>query len=213
MYLILDHYFILTDPGAPAADLVSSIGLIEGAANHHPGQGSSNRRFFMANSCLEFLYLRDADEAENGPGKELRFADRQADAKASPFGLIVRQDKDSSEAPFPAWRYCPDYFRDDQYFQVGENSDLLQEPLCICMPPNLQRPENSPPPENPDWFLTELRISVPVTQASPPLTSVAKCQGINLRLDEPHLLELEFNQAQKGRLHDLRPSLPLIIRC
>lgn len=212
MVLALDHFFILTAPGAPGADLVSSIGLIEGTANHHPGQGSSNRRFFLANSCLEFLYLRDADEAENGPGKRLRFAERLTDAKASPFGLIVKQVNESIDTPFPGWQYCPDYFRADQCFQVGENSDLLQEPLCICMPANLPRPENSPPPENPDWFLTGLRISVPVTQASPPLASIAKCRGISLSLDEPHLLELEFNQAQAGRLQDLQPALPLIIR-
>jgi hypothetical protein len=55
MTIALDHFFILTEPGSPQADLVSGIGLKEGASNNHPGQGTANRRFFFSNSTLELL--------------------------------------------------------------------------------------------------------------------------------------------------------------
>ncbi len=131
--------------------------------NNHPGQGTANRRFFFFNSTLELLYIRDENEAKNGRAKRLRLTERAVDVKASPLGLIVRQEKESKAVPFAGWQYCPEYFNDDQCFHVGDNSDLLEEPLCICMPNNLPRPKSLPQPENPHWSLTELRISVPVS--------------------------------------------------
>ncbi len=47
MTIELDHFFILTDPGAPQAELLTEIGLVEGTPNDHPGQGTANRRFFF----------------------------------------------------------------------------------------------------------------------------------------------------------------------
>ncbi len=69
----LDHFFILTGAGASQAKLLVDIGLVEGTANNHLGQGTANRRFFFADSMLELLYLRDANEAMSGPGNRLRF--------------------------------------------------------------------------------------------------------------------------------------------
>jgi len=74
MTIELDHFFILTDLGAPHADLLSGIGLIEGPRNDHLGQGTANRRFFFSNTALELLYVNDANEAANGRGS--RFGSR-----------------------------------------------------------------------------------------------------------------------------------------
>jgi hypothetical protein len=49
MTIKLHHFFIIAEPGAPEADLLSGIGLIEGTRNDHPGQGTANRRFFFMN--------------------------------------------------------------------------------------------------------------------------------------------------------------------
>ena len=207
-----DHFFILTSPGAPVAQRLIDIGLIEGSSNRHPGQGTANRRFFLANSTLELLYVSDAHEADHGRATKLGFSQRLEDNSASPFGLIVRSDPDSDVDPFPGWRYCPLYFADDQCFHVGDNASQLQEPLCICMPANLPRSERPAATENADWHLTELRIDIPVSSASMALQIVTDCAPISLRLDRPHHLELVFNMAQQGQQCDLRPDLPLTIR-
>jgi len=95
MTIELDHFFILTGPGPPQAELLSDIGLIEGAPNYHPGQGTANRR-----SC--------------------------------------------------------------------------QRPSMV-------------------------------------LEVLAQCERISLRLNEPHRLEIVFNQGKKGNSRDLRPDLPPLI--
>jgi len=88
--LRLDHIFVLTSPGAPEADALLERGLVEGVARQHPGQGTSNRQFNLANTTLEFLFVQDIAEAINGAGKDLKLVERAIDIDASPFGLVTR---------------------------------------------------------------------------------------------------------------------------
>lgn len=212
----LDHFLILTERGAPQADLLSAIGLIEGSSNDHPGQGTANRRFFFSDSMLELAYVRDAKEAMEGPGSGLRFAERMAeqpaDNCASPFGIIIRSTATSADPPFPGWRYFPDYFGGKHFFHVGENSENLLEPLCIYMPFSMSPPDAQPEPVYPFTKVTQLRISVPVTEPSPTLEALENCGRISLELGKPHKMDIIFNAEKDGQSEDLRPALPLAIR-
>jgi len=156
--------------------------------------------------------VHDSSEAENGRGSRLRFVERADNAKASPFGLMVQATAGSTATPFPGWRYCPQYFRADQCFHVGENSDLLEEPLCICLPQNLPQPKNQSLQQNSNRTVTEVRISVPVIQPSVTLEAIAKCDGFSLQLNKPHQLEIILNDGQERQSKDMTPELPLVIR-
>ena len=207
----LHHFFVITDPGAPQADLLLAVGLVEGASNDHPGQGTANRRFFFPNAMLEFVYIRDTDEARNGPGKGLRFADRYEQDDASPFGLVVKPIGDSPTIPFTAWNYNSDYLPPGNDFLVGDNSESLEEPLCVCSPIGL--PMMDPPTEtvNTDLELTQLRLSVPVDRPSATLETFASSGPITLAVGEPHHMELTFNNGVASIHHDFRPDLPLSV--
>ena len=67
--IFLDHVFVLTEPGAEIAERLIDIGMVEGSANTHPGQGTSNRRFFLENFTIELAYVSDENEAKNGAGR------------------------------------------------------------------------------------------------------------------------------------------------
>ncbi|MFK7859714.1 MAG: hypothetical protein AB8B64_12880 [Granulosicoccus sp.] len=211
MSIELDHIILLTGEGAPLANLLVEAGLVEGSSNIHPGQGTSNRRFFFQNTTLEFLYVHDLVETTSGPAQGLRFGDRSLDSDASPFGLVMRTVKGDAEIPFDGWKYCPDYFASDMCFFVGVNSNNLKEPLCICMPDNLSQRKDLPIPENPNLALTELIISIPVLKASNPLLAISKCQNIVIELDKPNRLELTFNNGVHGKRHDFTSKMPLIL--
>ena len=187
------------------------MGLVEGTPNDHPGQGTANRRFFFSNAMLELLYVRDADEAANGPARRLRFVERASAPSASPFAIVVSRMTESYDDPFPGWRYYPEYFSGDQYFDVGNNSDVLEEPLCICMPVMPLAPANQPLSPEPFTIVTELHVSVPVDRPSTALETVARCDRVALTLGEPHLMEIVFNEAKAGQSKDMRPDLPLVI--
>ena len=68
----IDHIFICVEPGAPEAEQFKKFGLIEGSRNRHPGQGTSNRRFFFHNACIEFLFIQDHVELQSELTKSTR---------------------------------------------------------------------------------------------------------------------------------------------
>jgi len=212
MNLSLDHIFIITEPGASVAERLAETGLVEGSSNVHPGQGTSNRRFFLYGFTLELLYISDAQEAVNGAGKRLGIFERWRDIKASPFGMVVRVASAGTSPDFPGWQYFPDYFDGKLAFHVGENSGLFEEPLCICMPPSL--PDPSPIPieyANPDWQLTALEIDIPTENPSQVLKHFAAIDGVHLRFGKPHKMTIKFNDSATGHVENFYPELPLVL--
>jgi len=208
---VLDHFFILTEPGAPQGELLLELGLVEGSRNDHPGQGTANRRFFFRNAMLELLYVRDAVEASSGRAKKFRFIERVDDSRYCPFGLILRAPDESTEPPFPGWRDYPDYFGPDIYFHVGANSDILEEPLCVVMPSSIPPQTSQPRSPEPYTTVTDLRIDMPVIRPSQVLRAMEEIDGISVRLGLPHCMEVVFNRRSQKSSRDFRPDLPLII--
>jgi hypothetical protein len=216
MAIELDHFFILTQPGAPAGDRLVALGLIEGTPNVHPGQGTANRRFFFANAMLELIYIRDGDEAAAGAAGRLKLIERSRSAAASPFGLVFRSTASPTLSPavppFPGWRYAADYLPDGSHFHIGENADRLDEPLCIVLPADFPARSHQPAPRDPFTTIDSIRISVPAMHSSPVLAAVSGVGPLSIATGERPLMELRFNESAAGQEKDLRPQLPLIIR-
>ena len=207
----LDHVFILTDPGASQADRLLDLGLPEGSPNHHPGQGTANRRFFFSNAMLEFLYIRDLDEAKDGPASGLNLAQRLAEPGASPFGLVVRDNSASSTIPFPGWPYFPGYLQSGVYIHVGENSEALDEPLCCFLPEYAKSTLTQPVALEPFSIVTSVRIGIPAAELSSTLNALNEMEQISIRSDSQHSMEIIFGHGVNERKTDFRPELPLII--
>ena len=212
MTATLDHFFILTEPGAPQASSLLALGLLEGTPNTHPGQGTANRRFFFADAMLELLYLRDASEALHGPGARLRLEERYSSKNASPFGIVLRGSPGGADRPFAAWSYRPDYWDPGQPFLIGDNSNLLEEPLCIVLPGNAPLERGQTRSGDPFRHVSEIRLSVPVTKVSPVLQALARLDRISLVPGAPHGIEVIFGRGEAGQSADLRPELPLLLR-
>ncbi len=65
MTIKLDHLFIFSRMNAPEIDRILNLGLTEGRANTHPGQGTANRRIFFHNAMLELLWVMDEEEVSS----------------------------------------------------------------------------------------------------------------------------------------------------
>ena len=184
------------------------MGMKEATARDHPGQGTSNRRFNLANSTIEWLYVRDADEASNGPAGQLNFPHRAENGNASRLGLIVRATPDTIEPPFDGWNYQPHYFSKGWTFRVGSNSGIEAEPLCICMPRQLPEPANEAS-DNPDWKLTQLQITLPITEPSNVLRQFAKLPEVRVQTGGAHAIAIEMNHGSSGHSVVLEHDPPL----
>jgi len=222
MKLELDHFFILVEPEAKVAELLIELGLEESFSRVHPGQGTSNRCFNFSNSKLELLWLRDEQEANNGPAKGLRFPERSANAlgadSASPFGLIFNHKVSSSEStnessdlemPFNGWSYQPDYFPAPNAFHIGSNSKKLIEPLCIYVP--FMEPVDRVIEKGRFKSISHVHLIVPAASISEELLAASQSDGLTVECGEEHLMEVIFDQKICGLSKDLRPGLPLIL--
>ncbi len=209
----LDHIFILTDVGAPAADKLVDFGLVEGPGNTHPGQGTANRRFFFQNVMLELLWVADAEELKASDLSVLWHRrppgwHREQPPAASPFGLCLRPGTTPTvDVPFPGWPYCPSYLPAPLQIWIGNNADELAEPFLFYL--SFGKPKASPPGQR---FQTVSRLSLTGPPGTPSETltkTLAHDRTIEWISGNEPLMELGFDQESQGQTMDFRPHLPL----
>lgn len=209
--LELDHFFILTDKPREAGDLLVSMGLNESFSRDHKGQGTSNRRFEFSNGMLEILYVRDSEESENGPAKNLRFQERIKKSEASPFGIILTRTSGTNvDIPFSGWKYQPDYFEPPNAFLIGNNSEILEEPLCIYVP--FIDPVSKKKKVGKFKTISNVQLSVLRGEASETLRALQSTDRLQVELGSEHLIVMTLDAGSSGLSKDFRPELPLIIK-
>lgn len=210
MPLEVDHVFIACAPGAPEADTLLQLGLVEGSPNTHPGQGTANRRFFFANFMLELLWVADAAEATSARTRRTRLWERcsHRGPEVSPFGILFRTIGDTnSRAPFRTWPYRPSYLPSGLAIEVAEGTKL-QEPELFYLP--FLRGARSPTPEptSHSWALGRVRgLSVGVRSRSVLSEASRATEQLGLLAyfeSREHVLEIHFQGS-------FRPVLPVVL--
>lgn len=223
MSVELDHLFVCTSVGAPEAERLAAVGLIEGQSNLHPGQGTACRRLFFHNAYLELLWVHNEEEARGEAVRPLRLWERWLYQQTgySPFGLCLRPSKRGDEPaglPFETWAYRPPYLPDPLQIDVAENSDHPAEPLLFHasfgVRPDEYPSERKQPLEHPSGFreVTQVNISLPERTVSKALKVIEEGGLVKLCPGEAHLLEVVFDRAAQGKATDFRPHLPLVFR-
>ena len=88
----LDHIFVCTSDDADHAARLVNFGLTEGTPNVHPGQGTACRRFFLANTYIELVWINDPTEAQSEAVRQTHLWERWIGRAndACPFGMALR---------------------------------------------------------------------------------------------------------------------------
>jgi len=223
----LDHVFILCDSGAPEASALLALGLREGSANTHPGQGTACRRFFFRNAYLELLWVADAAEAQREPAGATRLFERWAGRQSgrSPFGIVFRPASAvaspadpphpvRARPPFPTWAYRPPYLPSGLAIELATGTTLTEPELFYI--PLHRSPALSREPAAHGLPLSDIsRVTVTVPAAAPPSPAgrAAEAAGLlSFASGDAHGLELTFDGGVANRSADLRPALPLSLR-
>jgi hypothetical protein len=212
----LDHVFIMTEPGAAAAERLVSLGLVEGSPNVHAGQGTANRRFFFENAMLELLYVTDEATARSALVAPLRLWERSRwrQTHASPCGVCLRGAQ-GDPPPFTTVAYAPPYLPEGVAIPIARGT-LLVEPLVFVNPLGVRPAEAAREPLEHPLAVREV-TSVHVASAgcelpSDPLRAVQRLGAATFGPGDGHLLEITFDGGSRSEEADLRPDLPLVLR-
>lgn len=217
----IDHIFLRTQSGAPEATRLLQLGLTEGSANQHAGQGTANRRFFFENAFIELLWIADATEVHSPVSAPTQLARRLnlADPLASPFGICLRPSAGERTAPFPSWPYRPAYLPAGMQVEIASDARLC-EPMWFFLAQAVAPAQTVAARRQPLQHalglrsLSAIRITVASTEDWSTAAQAARAStGLTLQHGTAHLLELTFDQGRLGRSFDLRPALPLILHC
>lgn len=210
--------FLMTDVGAPAADALKQLGLLEGSRNVHPGQGTANRRFFFHNLMLELLWVTDEAEVRSPPIRATRLGERWSGrAHGSPVGVSLRAAP-GEHLPFPTWDFCPPYLPPGVVIPMATNACRTDEPLLFAIPfgrrPDAAPPDRREPLDHPAGGreVTAVTVHLPdPATASQELLALAEAGFVRLTRGG-HGLTLELDHGARAAVRDLRPALPLVLR-
>ena len=206
MALEVDHVFVCTAVGAPAAARLIAAGLTEGEPNTHPGQGTACRRFSFENCMIELIWVADAAEARGEVARGLRLWERWCNAGrgASPFGVILRG---GDGCPFHSWTFRPPTMPGLE-LEIASGTGLDEPMWCYTK----GYPRRRPPVHAAGVReVTSVRLTGAAAEGS--VTSAMAGVGV-IRIEDGvgHAMEIEFDGGRRGGREDLRPELPMVIR-
>lgn len=212
----IDHLFIRTFPHAPEAELLRTFGLTEGSGNHHPGQGTQNRRFFFHNAFIELLWIADTAEVTSAATAPTMLHRRLSDDSTSPFGICLRPSPGQNGPSFPSWPYTPAYLPAGMSIDIACDADLA-EPMWFYFA-QAQAPGNAPTERRQPLDhacgtrqITAITITTPTEKPwSSAAAAATRTEGLTMRRGDNHLMEITFDHGHKGQHHDFRPALPLV---
>lgn len=218
--LEFDHFFIFTEPEAPAVEQVVALGLVEGQPNVHPGQGTACRRIFFHNAMLEFLWVRASQEVRSAAIAPTRLWERSRYHQTgySPFGICFRTGSSSQATlPFETWAYRPPYLPNHLQIDVARNEVHPGEPMLFWIPfggrPDSYPAEKRQPLAHPGGFreITGLTITIPGLETkSTAAETIEQNSFISFVNGAASVAEIRFDDARAGQIRDFRPALPLI---
>lgn len=217
----LDHIFIRAVKDAPEAELLIDFGLVEASANVHLGQGTACRRFFFQNMMLELLWIEDEKEIESDLTKLTRLFERlySSAENVSPFGVCFRpKEKTTNKALFSSWKYKPSFLPNELFMEFSIDKKL-NEPLWFHIPFAIR--QSLYPVEK----IQSMEHKIDMQEVTFTRITVLKENGLSKTAEiinneskiqivegSYNLLEIEFDMCAKGKTHDFRPSLPLVLR-
>ena len=214
MALRFDHCFVFAPQGAAAGDLLVAAGLVEGPPNVHPGQGTANRRFFLANGMLELLWVHDEAEARSARTAPARLWERSRwrEQGSSPFGLCWRHlvEPHGSE-PFATFPYHPVYLPEGASIPTAELSRDPAQPMGFLLPAAFAEAPARPDLPRSPWAVRRLVLRLPSLDPGWQEIAVKDPEGIVVFEEGPVGMELLLGGA--GVYADLRPEgVPLVVR-
>lgn len=132
----IDHLFIFSNQQGIEADALVEFGLTEGSSRTHPGQGTTNRKFYFDNFFLEVLWVIDEEEIKSNLTRKTKLWERSNFHQNgySPFGLCLVNNYSSDALFANSMPYQPTYFPEGMVIEMITNENHPQWPSTFRLP-------------------------------------------------------------------------------
>lgn len=143
----VDHIFVFSNNHGKEADDLVDFGLTEGSNRIHPGQGTTNRKFYFENFFLEILWVINEQEIQNTITAKTKLWERSQFQKNehSPYGLCLVNSNSTDRLFEKSEIYQPSYFPKGMSIDIITNDQFPQLPWTFRLPHrNEKKPNNEP---------------------------------------------------------------------
>jgi hypothetical protein len=214
MSLELDHVFICVEDMATAERTLADFGIQFGLRAVHGGQGTANACAFFDNAYLELLSRHDDQDLQSAVVRPLALWERIHWRKtgASPFGIAFRTDE--VELSINTWPYEAAFLSPGKHIPIVTAPHAADEPMVFLIPATLPIRLRSPQAHRGKHrSLTRVVVSGPrVSALFADVRGLCDSDVFAVGETPEHKLELDWDGAGLGELHDFRPTLPLVLR-
>ncbi|MFP2996816.1 hypothetical protein ABN763_12940 [Spongiivirga sp. MCCC 1A20706] len=214
----IDHIFIFSNNGGKEADKLVEFGLTEGSSRIHPGQGTTNRKFYFENFFLEILWVIDESEIRNELTAKTTLWERSQFEKNnnSPFGLCLVNSKLTDKLFEQSEVYQPNYFPKGMSIDMITNEKKPYLPWTFRLPYRDKKKAYNEPTDHNNGIrkLTqaEFEVEVPLNKSDNEFKSYFEsAENIDFKNGQRNHLTLEFDTNSQLKVIEFK-ELNLTIR-
>jgi len=225
----LDHVFLWVTPGAPERAALERLGFrISPVINRHDGQGTASCTVEFVNGFLELIWP-DSSVAAANPAVTARFVKRMEWGATgfSPVGVGLRPTAIGRDSlPFPTWPLVSDWLpKGSAILRMTPLTDslgamLFLSPAALVTPPDsnlawlIRRDARGEALRHPNGCrtITGLRVIAPERGLNDATTRLDRWNVAKFARGEAWCVELTLDRARLGKVADLRPTLPLVLK-
>lgn len=211
----LDHIFIFSEQAGAEAEQLVQAGFQEGSSRVHPGQGTTNRKFYVENFFLEILWVHDEEELQSPATRATRLWERAhfRQTGASRFGLCLVNTPETDRLFAQAAAYQPRYFPEGMAIDILHHATTPSLPWTFRLPFTGPKKEHQEPTSHANGIskLTHAQFGLSAKATTAQLVhQLAGEQAISFMTQGPGLV-LSFDHQGQGKTLSL-PDLDLEIR-
>jgi hypothetical protein len=219
----LDHLWIMVSPGAPERAALERAGFVVWpAVQRHDGQGTASVMVELDHCFIELMWpdssVRVTPDQEMAARKFLRRSQWRSSGW-SPVGIGLRRTATAPDSlPFHTWPLTAAWRRpDDVARMITDGTDSTSPSVWVvarsAVADNGDAPEAARAHSNGARRITRLHLTIPRSAPESEALQVLRSSGVaDVARGDAWLLVVTLDTGRQGRVEDLRPALPLIVK-
>lgn len=205
----IDHIFIFSKNGGKEANKLVEFGFTEGSSRLHPGQGTTNRKFYFENFFLEVLWVVDETEIQSELTSKTKLWERSQFDKNdfSPFGLCLVNSKLTDKLFEQSQIYQPNYFPKGMSIDIITNEKNPNLPWTFRLPYRNEKKAHNEPTKHNNGIskLTKAEFEIPLNKDHKEFKSYFQNNEIiNFKNGQQNHLTLEFDNKSQNKAIEFR---------